>query len=120
MAASSRSCSASSAAPSSADSRDRCDIQKALASLASTTGANKNEVVTAVAGVLMGSGVAFYGIALVVATIFVRRFAQATLEETCRVWGARRRMAASAARRRRESETACESSGRDALGDGQA
>ncbi len=90
---------------SSTDSGDRSEIQRALSSLASATGANKNEVVTAVAGVLMGSGVAFYGIALVVATIFVRRFAMATLEETCRVWGTRRRMAMGGPVRDYDSET---------------
>ena len=82
---------------SSTDAKDRSEIQQALASLSSAaasspSGSGKNEVVVAVAGVMMASGVAFYGIALVVATIFVRRFAKTSLEETCRVWGTRRRM----------------------------
>ena len=76
----------------STDANDRSEIQRALATLSSPAATNKNEVVTAVAGVMIASGVAFYGIALVVATIFVRRFAHASIEETCRVWGTRRRM----------------------------
>jgi hypothetical protein len=88
----------------SADARDRSELQKAFAKV-SSGGGNKNEVVTAVAGVMIGSGLAFYGVALVVATIFVRRFAQATLEETCKVWGARRRMPGSS-RFGGDSETA--------------
>lgn len=56
-----------------------------------SAGVGMTELITAIASVLMGSAGVWYGPALVVAGLFARRIAKATLEETCVVWGQNRR-----------------------------
>ncbi len=70
------------------DAGERAEINRAL----SLSASDKTGAATAIAGSIMSSGLAAYGVALVMAALCLRRFGQTSLEDTCRIWGVRRRM----------------------------